>query len=486
MSLSVLSGLPRLHRIAAVVATATVAAVMAPVPAVAGVVGSPTITAPADGATVVSSPMLVSADTTTAYVRFVVAGQIEQTVAASGGSAITEIPVHGLSGPTSVEAYNCDSLVSCGVEVASIEVSVQLKPPTITNPSRNDVVGNSVTVSAKTIWGGALRFFVDGDPVGKVMGVTQRISKDISLKDRKEGQHTLSVQQCSSDGVICDGGTDTVQVIKDTRGPKWSDVSTSLGTVFPAKDHYKDSTRLSARVGEKSLETKVEIRKAGGPVVRTLKLGRVGKGRVAVNWNGRRSSGDIVPSGKYTFRFIGTDVHGIVGKSNEKVVKVSDKKLVKKTATKVVSAVGSFAGNGSGECSDLFHLDYDRARFNWPKGVGYYSNVYCRKGGDTDVAVGVHVSGIVKAPRYGSFSLQAYGAGAYRHAGPAALLTIKGNNGLGATKKLGTSPGWYGVKGLGIDKYLKKGRLRWAVGTSNGNWYDVKEFRIAYTYFVLR
>ena len=60
--------------------------------------------------------------------------------------------------------------------------------------------------------------------------------------------------------------------------------------------------------------------------MRTIKLGRVEKGRVKAAWNGRKDNGDVVSAGKYTFQFIGTDANGVVGKSSDKVVNVSDKK----------------------------------------------------------------------------------------------------------------------------------------------------------------
>ncbi|MEO8106979.1 MAG: hypothetical protein ABI720_06630, partial [Actinomycetes bacterium] len=157
MSQSALSDLLRLRRTAIVVAVATAVAVMAPIAATAGVATTPTITAPADGATVVSSPMLVSADSGAAFVRFVVLGQVERTVAVSGGSAVTEIPVTGLSGGASLDAYDCDSSVSCAATPASINVLVDLNDPVIIAPERNNVVGNSVAVKARTVSGGALR-----------------------------------------------------------------------------------------------------------------------------------------------------------------------------------------------------------------------------------------------------------------------------------------------------------------------------------------
>lgn len=470
-----------------------VAALLVPVSTSAALAAAPTsaptITAPADATTVGSPELPVSATSSAAQVRFVLDGRegnpdYDKTVPVSGGSASTQFSVLGLSGSTQIDAYDCDDVGSCNtVDKDTITVTVDLNDPTIVSPGDGDVVHSSVTVRVDAP-GPTIQFLVNGTPVGK--DTAAPLERKISLSAYSDGSLTIMVRQCSTDGAVCGGEEDSITVIKDTKGPRWSDLSTSNRTVFPVKDRYKDSTLLSARVGERSLETKVEIRKAGGPVVRTIKLGRVDPGKVRATWNGRKNNGNIVSKGKYLFRFVGTDVHGVVGKSGDKAVYVSDKRLVKKKATKVVSAYGSFRGNGSGSCSDLFRLNYDAVRFDWPKGVGYYSNVYCRGSGTDDVAVGGHSIGLKSAKRYGRVSISAFGAGASRHAGPGALLSLRSNGEVGATTRLGTAPGWYGVKGLSLAKYARGGRLRWVVGTANGNWYDVKEYRVVYTYFVLQ
>lgn len=480
----------RLRRTAVVLSAVTATALLAPVSALAGIAPgtTPTITSPADDTAVSTQNVTVTATSGATHVRFVLDGLVgntdyEELVAVSTGTATTSFSVLGFDGPTSIEAFDCEVGGSCnptGATPVNILVTVA---PEITAPKPKTVVGNSVDVKVDAL-GGRVQYSLDGDDVGSP--VPAGFDRTVSLRDEPEGQHTIKARQCNADGTICDGASDALTVIKDTRGPRWSDLSTSNRTVFPVKDRYKDSTVLSARVGERSVETKVEIRKAGGPLIRTIKLGRVDAGKVRATWNGRKSNGDVADKGKYLFRFVGTDTHGIVGKSNDKVVYVSDKRLERRTSTKTMSAVASFRGNGSGSCSDLFHLDYPKARFDWPKGVGYYSNVYCRGTGDSAVAIGGHSIGLENAVRYGSASIQAYGAGAFKHAGPGAMLSLKANGDIGATAQLGTSPGWYGVKGIDLDTYARGGRLRWFVGTAKGNWYDVKEFKVSYSYFVLR
>ena len=175
--------------------------------------------------------------------------------------------------------------------------------------------------------------------------------------------------------------------------------------------------KLSARVAEKSLETKVEIRKAGGPLVRTLNLGREDAGRLSVTWNGRKSNGDVVPKGKYQYRFVGTDVNGVVGKSGDKVVYVSDKKLVKKTVTKTVGALASGLGDSSGGCSRVVTMrSLDGYGRQWNGGLQWQSNFRRNCSGAKSLALSGHVIGTDNAIRYGTFQVSAYGGAALNQA----------------------------------------------------------------------
>lgn len=470
--------MPRPSHLAGLLVLTTVMALLAPGSVSSAAESTPIITAPTDGATVVSSPMLVSADSGAAFVRFVVAGQIEQTVAVSGGSAVTEIPVHGLLGGTSVEAYDCESLVLCAVTAANVAVNIDLEAPVITAPAVNDVVGSTVTVRVRAPWGGALHFFVDGSPAGKVVGSTSKLAKQISLVGRADGDHVLSVQQCNADGSICAGGTDQVSVIKDTKGPRWSDLSTSNRTVFPVKDRYQDTTVLSARVGEKSRQTKVEIHRAGGPIVRTLTLGRVDAGKVRATWNGRKSNGDIVPKGKYTFRFVGTDTHGIVGKSADRAVYVSDKRLVKKTVTKTVSAWGSKYDAYTGVCSSIRRVGSGT--------VGLRSNSRAACTGDASVALTAHKMFVGKAVRYGSLRISAFSGRSQERPGRALMFYVTSDGDTAARSRLDSATAWYTGDRVKLAPFIIKGRIIWFVGTANGLWYDVRQFRVTYTVTLLR
>ncbi len=95
----------------------------------------------------------------------------------------------------------------------------------------------------------------------------------------------------------------------------------------------------------------------------------------------------------------------------------------------------------------------------------------------------VHVK---RAIRYGSVSVDTYGAGAFRHAGPGAELYVTSQGNIGATRGVSSDLGWHAGPNVSLDKYLHKGTVTWVFATVKGDWYDVKEFRVTYSYFVLR
>jgi len=449
------------------------------VPATALAVGGPTITSPADGSATATSPLAVSATSSAPQVRFTLTSGVvpvdTQLVSVVTGTATANLDVFGATGNTTVTAIDCTGGTCSGIE-DTISVTVGLDAPVITSPSNNKVVGSSVTVQA-TAPGGGLEFILDGNVVGT--DVTAPFEKNVSLDGKSQGSHTITVKQCNVAGDICEGDTDTVTIIKDTQGPKWTDLGVSTSPFYPVNDGYKDSTTLSAKVGEKSSDTKVEIRKQGGPIVRTLKLGRVDQGRVKATWNGRKSNGDVVPAGKYTFQFIGTDTNGVVGKSSDKVVQVSGKKLVKKTVTKTVSAWGSKIDKFAGSCSSVVKVGSGT--------VGLRSNSKDNCTGDASLAYTQHAIKIGKAKKYGNLKISVYGQGVTRDAPTAIMFNVLPSGNLGATTRVGGSKGWTAGDSVSLEKYLIGGSyLSWVILTGGGNSYDAIKFKVQYTVTVLQ
>jgi flagellar hook assembly protein FlgD len=475
----------RLRRLSVVVTTTLCGAILTPTVAMAGAPVSPTISDPTDFTVVTDSPVSVTATTAVAAqaIRFELgSGPIDSDqVATDGGVATGALEVYGVKGLVTITAIDCNP--TCATPGDTVQIDVDLPKPTISWPKSNQYVHDAVDVRAAAP-GGSLQYSLDGVPLGNP--VTSPFDRKVSLRDASEGQHTITVQQCNTAGDHCAGATKSVTIIKDTHAPRWSIVSASNKTVFPVRDHYKDSTHLSARVSEKLTKAVVEIRALGGRVVRTLNLGREDAGWVGANWNGRTAGGAIVPKGRYTFRFIGTDRSGLIGKSDAKRLVVSDKQLVGKTVTKTVSALGSGYANISGGCSGVYSLDYRGSKYGWRTGLGYYSRTKCDGSRSEDLALALHRTAAPKAVRYGSLRIDTYGGGAFRHAGPGIIAYVTSDGDVEAGGPVAKSLGWHAGPSVNANKYLKKGRVNWAFGANRGNWYDVKEFRLTFRIQVLR
>lgn len=463
----------------------TASAALLPAVAVAAPVSVPVITSPTDGDSVASATLDVSATSTADEVLFVLdepGGPFTDRVVVAG-TADAVLPTVGLDGMTSLAAYDCDAGGDCNSTGDTLEVDIDLAAPTLTEPRNNAVVGNSFTAKATSSLG-PVGFLVDGDL--KAVDETSPYAAQISIADKSQGNHSLRAVQCNSTGQVCEGARSAARsIIKDTRGPTWTSVDADPRTFFPANDGYKDSTKLSARVGEDSRSVKVVIR-SGGKTVRTITLGREDRGKISASWNGRKRNGDVVDPGRYSFQFTGSDRWGNKSASSRRDVVVSGKRLERRVATKTVTALGSGFADISGRCGGVYRLTYEQARFDWPRGVGYYSKSKCNGSRAEDVAAAAHRIGLPNAVRYGSIKVDTYGAGAFRHSGPGAILYVKANGNFGAARKVSSSLGWHGGPKASLSKYVYRGGFRWVFATVGGSWYDVKEFRLTYSYYVLR
>lgn len=444
----------------------TAGAVALPTTGWAAPVSAPTITAPSDGASVTTSNLPLQATSGAADVRFLVdygTGSLEQTVAVDTGSAVANFAVAGLGGSLKLSAFDCDAPGDCNTVGDTIMVDVDLPAPTLTAPTQQALVGNSFAARA-TSANGPVGFVVDGQQMGVDLNAPYAVMVD--LVGKSEGTHSVRAVQCDATGLVCQGAVSPVtQVVKDTRGPRWSRPDARPAHVYPARDHYLDTTRLSARMGEDAQSVKVLI-KRHGHVMRSESLNHKSKGTVTFIWNGRANNGKVVPPGTYTFSFWAKDVRGNTSTSRDGKVVVSDKRLERVTATRTVSALGSAYKNLSGECGDVYRLNYPQARFNWPHGLGYYSRSHCTGTDEQELALALHRFRLPRAVRYGSVSIDAYGAGAYQNAGPAAELYVKSNGQFGKGRKLSTSVGWHSGPSVSLKSSMIQGSVFWGLGPS--------------------
>jgi hypothetical protein len=112
----------------------------------------------------------------------------------------------------------------------------------------------------------------------------------------------------------------------------------------------------------------------------------------------------------------------------------------------------------AGACSILF----SNVRSGWPSSYGYYSNDNCATGaGNDDLLTVEHAC--------------------------AALIYYDSTGALSSVgAPLSTTYATHSAPAVSASTYLYHGRqLSWLAGTTSGNWYDVVQFHVVWSYYVL-
>lgn len=443
----------------------------------------PTITSPEVGITVTTPSVTFEVTSSAAFVEFnhsMTGGGGTTTVPVSGGKASVTADLIGFGGWLYLNARDCSSVGVCSDDYSSQSWSVDQVDPQIVSPTRNQVFGDLLVVEA-TAPAGAVEFRLDGPRKAVDLEAPYKAAIDISGK--KDGTYRAWIRQCTDDGSVCEGDYDSVQFIKDTVGPTWSDPKASRPTVYPKDDQYLDVVTLSSRVSESVYGTIVEVRRVDGPVVRTLTIGDRRSGVISRNWDGRNDAGTIVADGRYEFRFIGDDIHAVQGSSEPGFVRVSDQELVRRTFTKQVTAAGSGIADISGDCSRVGRTS------RWKGALGWRSNYSRTCSGSDAVAASVHgarLDNIDQAIRLVALRVSAYGGQAPRTRSQATMFYVKPNGDLAAQHALDGRVRWHAGDRTALEPFVNRTRVRWVVATRNGNWYDIKGFKVSYTVMVLR
>ncbi len=466
---------------------------------------APTMSKPTAG-TEVGTSFPAAATTTGGSVAFLIDGTVvaTDTVAPYEQTLYTD----GLTaGQHTVSAVVCDSAGNvCALNHPSPPVSVTVKQnlaPTILSISPSpfspghDGRKDTARVSFRLETAQAVAWRMTTPSGATAIGST-------SLGSLGAGSHSFTLTAKRPSGSFLPTGSytvhlDTSKVISgstvqghaqasvkvDRTGPRASGVNASPSTIYPARDHYRDSTQLVARTNEKVTSVRAQIFDGKGHQVRTLSVGTRPAGRVALSWNGKSSKGSVVPAGRYSFRFLLEDVAGNRSTTAKKRITVSDKRLVKQVGVKTVTAKASASRLYVGACSELFSPG---AR-GWAKSVGYYSDYYeCSTTQGDDLAAVVHRTSLPKAVKYGTVRIDTTGGkGRNHHGGKAALVyvTAKGvYSNLGAS--LGPADRTYKGPTANSSFITNGGRVSWLAGTIRGNNFDIKSFTVRYSYFVLR
>lgn len=272
----------------------------------------------------------------------------------------------------------------------------------------------------------------------------------------------------------------------DLKAPTASGVNAIPKTVYPVKDNYVDTTKLIARPSEQLTSVKVEVRNGAGRVVRILDAGGYMNGTKQVVWNGRTATGTIVPAGTYRFRFVMRDTAGNDGRTGDVPVVVSAKKLVKYTATKVMVPKPTVTKTLIGSCS---RVEYP-AKPSWPGSLAYLSNyaVCYDPSASEEVAITQHTLTLPAATKYGSIRVSAYGSKDLANFNDIGLVLYqdKGGDLSDYGVELHPAARWYTGDLVNGSDFVSARKFKFWAGTSLGNYYDIKSFKVTYSYFQLK
>ena len=144
--------------------------------------------------------------------------------------------------------------------------------------------------------------------------------------------------------------------------------SISASSVYPVKDGYRDSVTVKGYL-EESASIAIKVSNAStGKVVRTITVPTRGPGWYSATWNGRYSSGTIVPAGSYRIRQELTDTLGAkLAVTN--TVAVSAKKLYWYSGSQVKYANSYTAKGSSGGTISTTSKYYRGMRLTLPLGT---------------------------------------------------------------------------------------------------------------------
>jgi subtilisin family serine protease/flagellar hook assembly protein FlgD len=459
---------------------------------------APVLTSPTPGQEVRGDTMTASADAPAgAAVRF--------SVDAGGPGAVTDtsapytatFDTDGLAdGSHAVRAVLCRDGVTCdssraaeaAVTVTRLHPAIVSVAPTSISPDGDDR-RDSTTVT--------YRLDRSQSPTLVVRNAGGVVVYQKSLGRQPAGQHTARWTGRRTDGrVVADGvfqlqlatadgdlhGLIRRTVVVDRTAPVVGAVHASASRVLPVRDGYLDHVRVSGRSPEGLRRLRLEITTRAGATVRTIPERGQAAGPVAMGWNGRRADGRLAP-GTYRVRFLAEDLAGNRGTSRARTVTVSSQRLVRQHGSATVTARGSLQQSYEDACSQVFRRTSGRHR-GW---VSYSASSTCTSG--DAYAAADHQVRLPEAVRYGTVRLSAYGGrGDPRYRDSAKVVYYDSLQNLSPhTIRLGPSVGTYAGRPVKATPLLIRSReLRWMTITTGVAWYDVKSYRVDFTYFVLR
>ena len=301
-----------------------------------------------------------------------------------------------------------------------------------------------------------------------------------------DGAYTVRLETTKTVGGSEVTGSAELMVEVDRSAPLARRMQATPGTFFPVQDGYLDKATIKADLSEDVESLRADVVDAQGKRVRTLDAGPQRRGTRTLVWDGRSASGAMVAAGRYGVRFTLRDAAGNQTVTDSKSLVVSDKKLVKKSVVQTMAPKTNLAGHVIGNCSQIWYP----AKKNWPGSLTYLSNYdVCYSPTDTQqLAFTRHAIKLPAAVKYGNVRVDTYGARSVPGFADIGLVFYETKSGDISDQGgiLRASERWHAGDSVQVDKFVTRKHLfRWWAGASDGNYYDVKTFRVSYSYFVL-
>ncbi|MDQ1699012.1 MAG: serine protease, partial [Frankiaceae bacterium] len=256
---------------------------------------APSLVAPA-AAEVVAGAVTVTATSDAPAVRFAADGATLTTVATTSGTAGTSWMTWGVANGThALTATACDGVGNCAAQSASRSVTIANAAPAITSPTSGQSVGGTFAVTA-TAPGGGVAVLVDGTRRG--FDGSAPYSIPINWSAYADGTHTVSAVSCDQTGTVCNGpAAPAVSFVVKSLHPS---ISGAISPFSPNGDGRRDSSTLVLHIADTETAVWRVYNASNVAVVSVRSLGTLAKGDHSFVWNGRSSSGSLVPNGAYT------------------------------------------------------------------------------------------------------------------------------------------------------------------------------------------
>jgi flagellar hook assembly protein FlgD len=224
------------------------------------------------------------------------------------------------------------------------------------------------------------------------------------LLDAPSGTYSLRISS------VADAGGATALVTASVRVDRVSPVVTrpagTATTFYPVVDGFRDTFLPKFTVGETSA-VQLVLRNSAGSTVRTITQTVQADKAGTLTWNGRNTAGALVPAGTYTWRVVAVDAAGRKTTTTGRSIAVRRTKLTSRTVTLTKTGDGAYARNPQGCATSVFTGS--------SYATGFWLKNNCARG-NSDIAAGYYRFTVPAAVRYTAFTITSTGRS---HSAPA-------------------------------------------------------------------